>query len=414
MRTGLQLTCHIPLVRRAFVRRHWALGLAAGLASISLGLTSASAQPPSTLTTAPSQPPLISVASARSAALAIWPQWQTALATADDPAIRSLSVPGPMQESFVLACGDKGYVLYRSCQPSHLLGVAVIVPEQAHYPLYFLAQFRTAGKVTYVSSSSEVSSAGKYLELVVLTKQNPTSHWRVALDTGFSNPHVNTTPSFVTFTPDSNGLDSPSVAKSPVPVDQLPVLLAHYLQSCKDDGVPPRGTLYLSVDYDAAYQACLLVAKTRQGATVAKGTRLRAYWAAYPPAGLWGFGIDPSGQTRRYALNPFFMACFTVVVANVYTPVPPYGVLAQQPDRANWGPALASGLYSEIVDSSLHSSCVTTDGTHLSVIGYTLPRDYAETGTEVAPFPVVPTTAVPALARTQRAPESPARFSLLK
>ena len=177
------------------------------------------------------------------------------------------------------------------------------------------------------------------------------------------------------------GLDGPPDARSPVPATQLAPLVVHYLQSCKDNGAPPRDTPLVSTNADAAYQGCLLVAKTHQG-VVSNGLRLSAYWEPDPAGGLWTFGIDPPGASPRYVSNPLLMACFSVLVRNIYTPARPYAVLVQQQDRANWGPALAPGLYSQIVSSSLHSLCLVTNGTQLSALGYQLPRDYAESGTK--------------------------------
>ena len=181
--------------------------LAVALACTSLGLVSASAQPTPTQTTAPSGPALLPVASARAAALAFWPRWQAALTTANEPAIRSLSVPGPTQESWVLGCGYKNYVLHGTpCKDGPLLGLRVIVPLELRYPVYFMAQFETTTDVTYYASS-EVSAPGKYLDIAVLTKQSSASPWRLALDTGYSNSNIKAAPPFIAFSPDSMGLD---------------------------------------------------------------------------------------------------------------------------------------------------------------------------------------------------------------
>ena len=52
-----------------------------------------------------------------------------------------------------------------------------------------MAQFETMTDVTYYASS-EVSGPGKYLDIAVLTKQSTTSPWRLALDSGYSNPNI--------------------------------------------------------------------------------------------------------------------------------------------------------------------------------------------------------------------------------
>ena len=268
------------------------------------------------------------------------------MTTANEPAIRSLSVPGPTQESWVLGCGYKNYVLHGTpCKDGPLLGLRVIVPLELRYPVYFMAQFETTTDVTYYASS-EVSAPGKYLDIAVLTKQSSASPWRLALDTGYSNSNIKAAPPFIAFSPDSMGLDGPPGAHSPVLATQLAPLLVHYLQSCKDNGTPPRNTPLVSGNTDAAYQGCLLVAKTHQGA-VSNGLRLSAYWEPDPAGGLWTFGIDPPGASPRYVSNPLLMACFTVLVRNIYTPARPSAVLAQQQDRANWGRILAPGLYSQ-------------------------------------------------------------------
>ena len=72
-----------------------------------------------------------------------WPQWQSAQASGNAAAIRRLSAPGPLQGSILLDCTDKNYTFYKPCPRQPFLGLSVIVPFEAKYPLYFLAEYKS-------------------------------------------------------------------------------------------------------------------------------------------------------------------------------------------------------------------------------------------------------------------------------
>jgi hypothetical protein len=63
------------------------------------------------------------------------------------------------------------------------------------------------------------------------------------------------------------------------------------------------------------------------------------------------------------------LVCSAIRVSISFTPQQGGSPLFQDNDEISFGPGLAPGYYSEVVDKSVHESCVLTDGQHFSALG---------------------------------------------
>ena len=57
--------------------------------------------------------------------------------------LRTAGQTPPWQGSILLDCTDKNYPFYKPCPRQPFLGLSVIVPFEAKYPLYFLAEYKS-------------------------------------------------------------------------------------------------------------------------------------------------------------------------------------------------------------------------------------------------------------------------------
>jgi hypothetical protein len=282
-------------------------------------------------------------------------------------------------------CTYKTYPFYKPCPRQPFLGLSVVVPIEPHYPLYFLAQYKTRDE--FISNPVlETTYYGGALDLDVLTKRSPSAPWRLSFSTETSSP-TKTPPAFVNVVTMKgvgydDGLDGPVGFIMTGPMAKVPDLFAAYYQAWKDTGAPPPGTDILGGTFTSDMGA-QIAAGGEQGA-VSGGTRLDAYWKAdVATTGVWRFGARLTAAGNFGEDNPFLMECFSLEVDNVYTPGPGEGALVQRESQIDYGPGLAPGVYSRIVESTLHNSCAVTNGSEYVAIGYGGGDIYAESGTLV-------------------------------
>ncbi len=295
-----------------------------------------------------------------------------------------MTVAGPVRDDFLLGCTYKHYAFFKRCTAEPFLGVSVIVPIETEYPLYLLAQYHT--RSLFVKSYVlDTSYLGGSLELDVLVKTDPDAPWRLAFHGGGGSTNL-TPPPFLgtTIMKDAgaeDGLDAPSEVAPPGGADAVADLLTDYYQSWKNSGAAPAHTPILSGPFTSTIGK-VIAADGPQGA-VSDGTRWSAYWKAeLATTGVWAFPVTLSNARQYFDGNPLLMECFPMEVENVATPGPGEKVLVQRGTQIDFGPGLAPGVYSRIVQWTIHYPCVVTNGTSYAVYGYGEGGNvYADSGT---------------------------------
>jgi hypothetical protein len=264
-----------------------------------------------------------------------------------------------------------------------LLGLSVVVPYEAQYPLYFLAEYKT--KDYFVRNPVlQTSYYGGALRLDVLAKDSPSAPWRLTFSTETGSANA-TPPTFLNVTTlthagSEDGADGPSATVLTGPITKVPDLLAAYYQAWNDTGKAPPHTPILSGPYTSQMGA-QIASGGGQGA-LSDGNHYFKYWKEDVAAtGVWSFGVRLSSTAKLDPENPFLMQCFSLEVANDVTPGPNEKTLVQRASEIDWGPGLAPGVYSRIVQSTVHNSCVVTNGKAYLVIGYGEGDTYSTTGT---------------------------------
>ncbi|HMK96594.1 MAG TPA: hypothetical protein VK425_03545 [Acidimicrobiales bacterium] len=168
-----------------------------------------------------------------------------------------------------------------------------------------------------------------------------------------------------------------------VPSDAVPDLLAAYYQTWQDTGAAPAQTPVLSGAFTSTIGE-VIASGGGQGA-VSDRTRRSAYWKAeVATTGVWTFPVKLSNAQRLFDAIPYLMECFPMEVENIATAGPGEKVLVQRGSQMDFGPGLAPGVYSRVVQWTLHYPCVATDGRRYAVYGYGQGGDvYADSGTLV-------------------------------
>ena len=348
-------------------------------------LASTSAGPISAQTDTSPHFPLLSAAGARAVAMSFWGRWQSALSRADVTAIRQMTVAGPVQDDFLLGCTYKHYAFFEPCTAEPFLGLSVVVPIETEYPLYFLAEFHTRSQFVK-NYELDTSYLGGALDLDVLVKAGPDAPWRLSFGGGEGSSNL-TPPPFLgattmTHAGAEDGLDVPSLTILHGAADAVPNLLAAYYQSWRDAGAAPAHTPVLSGPFTSTIGE-VLATDGPQGA-VSDGTRWSAYWKAeMATTGVWAFPVKLSNTQHLFGANPYLMECFPMEVESIGTPGPGEKVLVQRGSQIDFGPGLAPGIYSRVVQWTLHYPCVATDGKHYAVYGYGQGDVYADSGSLV-------------------------------
>ena len=225
--------------------------------------------------------------------------------------------------------------------------VVVFVARQVSYPASFLAEVVTS---EYATDRLTGSVAGApYVELLLMTRSDRATTWKLTLDTGYGGSTPETPP-----TPDAEGFEAEPPTSFLDP-GQLHAKLADYWQHWKDTGAgPPDATLWRPGYWTT--QRSQLIAAQRNGAPPAAcGCVGEVRYSAQPAVdGFWSFAVNEStgGRPRR-------LVCSTVRIHEQLMPVGPTSVLVQDQHRNNWGGWLAPGPYSSITNDLVRQSCIS-------------------------------------------------------
>jgi hypothetical protein len=298
---------------------------------------------------------LVTPSQARGISVSMWRLWEDALISSDTTALTQLSPPGALLTGELYNCAwpSGGCVAETSARPINSL--TVIVPVQHSYPIYFLAEVSTTQDVASLNTPAQWVP---WVELQILTKANASAPWQLSFDTGYDgvNRQLPPLPPFeLQPLPGSSSSSQadwynppPTRASSTTALSFLP-LLAQYYQSFKDTGHPPTSDRFI---VDGGADAYGTQFATGRQNVISLGSRNRYAFSADPSAGEWEF----SGA------GGLPIECGTVVDTSTNTPVGG-PVLLQNADRTNWGMPLSPGIYSKIVTTTTHMTCVNdTDG----------------------------------------------------
>lgn len=281
---------------------------------------------PPVLTASLSGRPLVSLDEARAVVEAVWPMRDEALASRDPSVLRAIET-GPALE-VDLARMRNGFPPNRGGDfVGRVDDLAVVVPRQNDWPLYFMAQVITT------------SAEHPFIEVMIFVRDRPSSPWKVAFDTGISGNEYYT-PQLMPALVDEDGHN---VAPPLHWTD--PAVVAHdlsaYWQSWVErghpltDGVPfDEGTW----THDYGVQIADRQGRTRDNGLVGFDER------GFPPAPeeIWTFGIYDK-----------VLACFPL--RERITWLDGY----QDEHRDRWGPDLEPGTYRSVTADKVRQVCTS-------------------------------------------------------
>lgn len=301
----------------------------------------------------------------------IFPLWQQYLHDGDVKGLRSIET-GIQLDWDLQNCATTSYELHTSCEDSPMMGQAVIVPRQFSYPVRFLAEVQTTEESQAMSPDAPNENTPA-LELIVLTKASSTAPWRISFETGL----YSTTSSPPPFLPAPLSVDgtvpavSPHVIKS---VRSLPTQLADYWQSWKVHGHAPEGSTFVPGPFTTSLGAYLA---TGPDGVVGPNLRQNVLYSSNPsvdglfvfPVAFGEFTSNPTPNDTGYSGTSGTLVCSSIRVSIDFTPDAGGPPLVQRKSLVDFGPGLAPGRYSSVLDESVHNSCVLTNGQNLSALG---------------------------------------------
>jgi hypothetical protein len=291
---------------------------------------------------------VVDAGQAREITTALWPLREQGLAS-DDVATTDRLEDGVAREfDDAVSIDDRArpnITPLRRVRPYSNL--TVFVPHQTTYPAAFLAQVLTS---VYATVPSEGSVAGApYVELVVITRHDRSSSWKVSLDTGYAA---------TTLQLPSTGADGLGTDPPPSFIDPPALFsgLAGYWQHWKDTGTPPADAELWLPGYWTTQRAAKLASVRNRSADPGCGGCIRNVGYRADPAtdGIWSFAVSrPDGTPAR-------LVCSTVRITDRSVPGRRQLALHQDGARNNWGGWLAPGVYSAITTSAVRQSCIKT------------------------------------------------------
>jgi hypothetical protein len=213
------------------------------------------------------------------------------------------------------------------CPPPYLYNltaVVVSVPRQSSWPAQFLAT------ASYTENcNTGYSPCDNTFVAVQPTKGAP---WTISLFVSYSGPPL---APFL----EAGGYDAPP--RGGRPISTLTLAYAKYLQAIKTTGAPPASTILQSGAFTTGLVKQLYLSPSMAAA------------GGYSDSITYKPGAAPAYRFET-SLGP--LACGTVDWTDTDTALPGK-VLVQPLDRASWGPTLAPGTYTRIVDRGVHMNC---------------------------------------------------------
>jgi hypothetical protein len=345
--------------------------------AISLPTSLFAANPPES-----SPSPLITTSQSNVVATAMWGLWERAMVTSDTRALAQLISPGPMLQGTLHNCAYPAGNCAPERQPRPLQSLTTVVPIQHDYPIYFLAEIETK---ELVSGTNGLNAWQPWVELQVLTKQSPSTSWKLSFDTGYNAPGGGAAallPFDFSSAPNQSGSGDGSYNTRPslsstVPATEYLQQLGMYWQSFADTGHAPSSSAFAS-----------------NGDTSGFGQSLEQF---YPQGSLYvghreflSLSAPFAGASWVFAVSGGYpMVCGSVVATLTDMASTASDSLFQNSDESNYGLPLPGGEYSKIVSERAHDTCVypVTGGLNAAGINY---FDYATTGDKISNAPAAP------------------------
>jgi hypothetical protein len=294
------------------------------------GTTAATGPLPAALTGVPAAGrPVVTPDGARAALAAIWPLREAALSACDVGAIDVL-------ETGFARAGDRVRVTC-GCRvraaPAEFTGADLYVPRRTRFPAYFLAEVVTT------------NAAGEaWTEDLVLSRSAAADHWRVAFDTGYTNP----APGGHSDAPalDADGyVRTPPAAAAAAAREDFAALAAywHRAKVAADTALPS--------EFAAGYWT----------------SRLAEVLAAHPSGGVQDNGLIGDFAYRTRSRDPVYafttasgrtLACSGIHRAVTYR-ASAAGAPYQDRARRNWGADIAPGTYRTLSGDGVSQTCLS-------------------------------------------------------
>jgi hypothetical protein len=314
--------------------------------------------------------PLVSEATARSVVSRIFPLWQHDMHEGDAQALRHIET-GIQLELDTSNCTTTAYVLFSRCSASPMLGLVVIVPKQYSYPVRVLAEVQTSQNTE--NTTTNATQEAPTLDLMVFTKATSTASWLIAFQTAVYSAN-RSLPPLMSAPKESDGHAPAVTRRIQRATAGLPGKLAEYWRAWKEHGAAPDDTAFLPGPDTTSFGATLA---SEPDGVVGQNLRHTVTYSSEPsvdgsfvfPIEIGEFTSNPTPGGIGYAGNSGLLVCSAIRVEINLTPTPNGPPLIQDRNEINFGPGLAPGRYSNVLDESAHESCVLTDGHHLSAIG---------------------------------------------
>lgn len=326
--------------------------------------------PASGATTTSGTRPLVTAQAARSVAIQMFSEWQSGLQSGDARLLEHVET-GIQLDWDTYNCTTTTYIAHTESAASPLQGLDVIVPKQYSYPVRVLAEAQTSEDGSDFTNGT--SGATPALELIVLTKATASASWKISFVTSVYST-TSQPPPFLPASTTSDGLAGQVTAKVQRDAVALPAKLADYWDTWKERGAQPTDSAFLPGPFTTSLGAALA---TEPDGVVGNDLRQSVTYSSHPsvdgafvfPVGFGEFTTNPTPGDIGYGGTSGILVCSAIQVSISFTPQYDGSPLFQDRDETSFGPGLAPGFYSKILDKSVHESCVLTDGDHLSVLG---------------------------------------------
>jgi hypothetical protein len=292
--------------------------------------------------------PFVTPAEARQAVTALWNTEERAHVTKNVALYNGIDTGTVLLEQLYalddIKCGCSPFYWTRGVRT--IRNLDIFLPQQTHYPLFFMAQVLAAPAGTSVP-------AGRTTSAIFVTRAAQDQPWRLAMevwDSGYAAPGVALPPPVV----DAAGYLSSAPGAQEVVAERWPAELAAYYNHIKVTGSPPATSPFLPGQLTTGTD----LGQRRDG-FVSGGIVNHYHFVASPLGGPWVF-FD--GQAME--------SCADIIEYQTLTWARPNTVFEQiDGTKPNWGPDLDTGFYSKIVTTWQRDVCISPNGGGLEVWG---------------------------------------------
>lgn len=273
----------------------------------------------------PASGPLVTPVFARGVASQLWTLRTRALDDGDQRLLQAIE-RGPALEEDSTRC---------QCPDEDPFGAVedlqVLVPRQVSWPAYFLAEVSTT------------SDGVAWVARLVIVRETSLDPWQIEFAGGDEGAVLDVPQ----LTPDGfDAAASPTSPPTSVDATRLPGELAAYWQYWKDHGRAPSSSPFEPGPYTDGFGETLV--QYGQGKLNTNDL-----------IGRYVFRANPADRTYVFATTSGQIACGTVREQKWWTS---RTGIYQGPDRGNWGPGIAPGVYRADLHETLYQPCFLLSG----------------------------------------------------